>query len=242
MRNLVRNGEIAYRSVGATKTMRTRQVISVAGAMLLLAWSAAAQEQTIKIWPGVAPGSENWSQPETVMKGADTDRVANVVTPNPHRLPPGKEQGHRHRRRHRPWRRVLLSGDRQRGASRGELASGERDRVFCPEVPSSPDDAGGHRGLPGAPWRGRGRAGEHRASTSIGGRGGAPATAAPPAGAAGAAGRSMDEIGQFGIADGVQALKTAAAACWRIWPDASPYRNRRLLRRSDGCLGRPPPG
>ena len=49
--------------------------------MLLLTWSAAAQKQTINIWPGVAPGSENWSEPETVMKGGDTDRVANVVTP-----------------------------------------------------------------------------------------------------------------------------------------------------------------
>ena len=61
--------------------MRTKQAIRTAGAMLILTWSAAAQQQTIKIWPGVAPGSENWSEPETVMKGGDTDRVVNVVTP-----------------------------------------------------------------------------------------------------------------------------------------------------------------
>ena len=51
--------------------MRTKQTIRAAGAMLLLTWGAAAQQQTIKIWPGVAPGSENWSEPEVVMKGAE---------------------------------------------------------------------------------------------------------------------------------------------------------------------------
>ncbi len=39
----------------------------MAGAMLLLTVAAAAQQPTVKIWPGVAPGSEDWSQPEGVM-------------------------------------------------------------------------------------------------------------------------------------------------------------------------------
>jgi hypothetical protein len=72
---------LQVREVGAIKTLRTTLAIRTAGTILLLTWSAAAQQQTIKIWPGAAPGSENWTEPETVMKGNDTDRVANVVTP-----------------------------------------------------------------------------------------------------------------------------------------------------------------
>lgn len=54
---------------------------SVLGFTLLLTFGAAAQTQTIKIWPGTAPGSENWTEKEDVMKSADTDRVINVTTP-----------------------------------------------------------------------------------------------------------------------------------------------------------------
>jgi hypothetical protein len=54
---------------------------SLLGFTLLLTFGAAAQTQTIKIWPGTAPGSENWTEEEDVMKSADTDRVINVTTP-----------------------------------------------------------------------------------------------------------------------------------------------------------------
>src|SRR6266700_6710023 len=46
--------------------------------------SASAQEvkQTvINLWPGVAPGSELWKQPETVLGSGDMERIVNVTTP-----------------------------------------------------------------------------------------------------------------------------------------------------------------
>jgi len=46
--------------------------------------SASAQEvkQTvIKLWPGVAPGSEQWNQPETTLGSGNMERIVNVTTP-----------------------------------------------------------------------------------------------------------------------------------------------------------------
>ena len=48
--------------------------------------SASAQEvkQTvINLWPGFAPGSEQWKQPETVLGPGDMERIVNVSTPTP---------------------------------------------------------------------------------------------------------------------------------------------------------------
>ncbi len=43
---------------------------------------AAAREKTvIKLWPGVAPGSEEWKQPETVIGAAGSQRIMNVSAP-----------------------------------------------------------------------------------------------------------------------------------------------------------------
>ncbi|MBS1213785.1 MAG: alpha/beta hydrolase fold protein, partial [Proteobacteria bacterium] len=68
------------RSFGLVRTVLS--VPSLLGlALVLTCCVAAAQTETISIWPGVAPGSENWTEKESVMKGADTDRVLNVVTP-----------------------------------------------------------------------------------------------------------------------------------------------------------------
>ena len=68
------------RSIGIVRT-----VLSLPGllglTLILSCGTAGAQTETIKIWPGVAPGSENWTEKEAVMKGTDTDRVVNVVTP-----------------------------------------------------------------------------------------------------------------------------------------------------------------
>ncbi len=40
--------------------------------------ATSATPKVINIWPGVAPGSEQWKQPETVL---DPDRIVNVTTP-----------------------------------------------------------------------------------------------------------------------------------------------------------------
>ncbi len=50
--------------------------------VVLLAGSADAQTQTIPIWPGVAPGSETWTQTENVVPNTPVGTVVlNVVTP-----------------------------------------------------------------------------------------------------------------------------------------------------------------
>jgi acetyl esterase/lipase len=53
---------------------------------LLLAWlfsnTVVAQSEVLPLWPGVAPGSEQWRFPETVTTGANGDRViSNVSAP-----------------------------------------------------------------------------------------------------------------------------------------------------------------
>lgn len=48
----------------------------------LLACSARAQQQVVNIWPGAAPGSENWTQQERVVENTPVGTVVfNVVTP-----------------------------------------------------------------------------------------------------------------------------------------------------------------
>jgi len=198
--------------------MRTKQVFRAAGVILLLTWGAAAQQQTIKIWPGVAPGSENWSEPETVMKGGDTDRVANVVTPTliaylPEKskatgtgiiIAPGggfsylaiDKEGHR-----------VASWLQERGIAGFVLKYRVRQMAAADIAAFQARRAGGNVGGRGTP--------------AAGGRAGTPANAGAPAGAAGGAGRSMDDAGQYGIADGIQALKVLRqrAAEFGLSPD-----------------------
>jgi acetyl esterase/lipase len=42
---------------------------------------AAAPKTVLNLWPGVAPGSEQWKQPETTVGSAGNQRVMNVSTP-----------------------------------------------------------------------------------------------------------------------------------------------------------------
>src|SRR5437588_2508329 len=64
------------------------------GAMALMIVSAcAAGSQTLNIWPGVAPGSERWTQKEKVEENTPIGTVIiNVVTPTltAYLPPPGK--------------------------------------------------------------------------------------------------------------------------------------------------------
>ena len=54
-------------------------IAGVVGFTILMACGVSAQ--TLNIWPGVAPGSENWKQLERVEKGPPGNIVYNVVTP-----------------------------------------------------------------------------------------------------------------------------------------------------------------
>jgi|WetSurMetagenome_2_1015567.scaffolds.fasta_scaffold17467_2 acetyl esterase/lipase len=186
--------------------MRTKLAIRTAGAMLLLSVAAAAQQPTIRIWPGAAPGSEDWSQPEGVMKGTDTDRVVNVVTPTLTAYLPEKgkatgtgviiapgggfsylaidKEGHR-----------VASWLQEKGIAGFVLKY--RVRQMTPEEIAAIQARRG-----GGAAGGRSSPGQ---TAAPGGRTGAPAQAG--AQAAGGPGRSMDDVGRHGIADGMQALK-----------------------------------
>ena len=43
--------------------------------------TSAVPPKVINIWPGVAPGSEQWKQKETTLASGDRQRVVNVTTP-----------------------------------------------------------------------------------------------------------------------------------------------------------------
>lgn len=58
---------------------KTGSVVRVFCFVLALAWGAAAQ--TVNLWPGVPPGSEDWQQQERVMESPTGDILFNVVTP-----------------------------------------------------------------------------------------------------------------------------------------------------------------
>lgn len=61
----------------AVITTRTAKV-----ACLALAVACCASSQTLNIWPGVAPGSEKWTQKETIAQNTPLGSVVfNVVTP-----------------------------------------------------------------------------------------------------------------------------------------------------------------
>jgi acetyl esterase/lipase len=49
-------------------------------AVLLCSGVAAAQPQELRLWPGKAPGSEQWSYPETVTTAASGDRIVTNVS------------------------------------------------------------------------------------------------------------------------------------------------------------------
>jgi acetyl esterase/lipase len=211
------------KSIGVARTVLSFP--SLLGlALVLMCGAAAAQTQIINIWPGVAPGSENWTQTEGVMKGADTDRIVNVVTPTltvyvPEKsratgtgviIAPGggfsylaiDKEGHRVAR----WLQ-------EKGIAGFVLKY--RVRQMTPEEMQAMSQrrAGGAAAA---------RGGAPQQAPGAGGRARAPgASAAAGRGGAGAGGGGMDSIGQSGIADGIQALKVLRqrAAEFGLSPD-----------------------
>ena len=43
--------------------------------------ATAATNKVINLWPGLAPGSEQWKQPETALGSVGNQRIVNVSTP-----------------------------------------------------------------------------------------------------------------------------------------------------------------
>ncbi len=171
-------------------------------AVLVLSVVAAAQTQIIKIWPGVAPGSENWTQTEGAIKGSDgEDRVVNVVTPTLTAYLPEKGKatgtgviiapggGFQHLAIHNEGYRVA-GWLQEKGIAAFVLKYRLRQRT--PEELQAGSSRGPRAGAAGQP------AGTRPADTN------AVASRRAPAGP----GRGgMDSAGQYGIADGIQALK-----------------------------------
>jgi acetyl esterase/lipase len=60
-----------------------RRAVGTAGAIILIFLTAcSANSQVVNVWPGVAPGSENWTQKEMTAKDTPIGTVVfNVVTP-----------------------------------------------------------------------------------------------------------------------------------------------------------------
>lgn len=63
--------------------MRRTMLCASAGAIAFtLLWACSARAQTVNIWPGVAPGSESWTQKERTVENTPVGTVVfNVVTP-----------------------------------------------------------------------------------------------------------------------------------------------------------------
>lgn len=63
------------------------------GALLFMVLAARATGQTVNLWPGVAPGSEHWTQKETSTSDTPVGTVVfNVVTPTLTAFLPAKEK------------------------------------------------------------------------------------------------------------------------------------------------------
>jgi hypothetical protein len=62
--------------------MGQRTLYTANGIALAFFAAGCAYSQTLNIWPGVAPGSENWTQKETMAENTPVGNVVfNVVTP-----------------------------------------------------------------------------------------------------------------------------------------------------------------
>ncbi|MBP8303364.1 MAG: dienelactone hydrolase family protein [Phycisphaerae bacterium] len=185
-------------------------------AVLWMCVTATAQTQVIQIWPGVAPGSENWTQAEGAIKGSDgEDRTVNVVTPTLTVYLPEKGKatgagvliapggGFVHLAIHNEGYRVA-SWLQERGIAAFVLKYRLRQRT--PE-----ELQGGSSRAPGGGAAGR-PAAARSADTS---------SAAPGRAPAGPGRGGMDNAGQYGIADGIQALTVLRrrAQEWGLAPD-----------------------
>ena len=180
------------------------------GFILLIACGAGAQ--TLNIWPGVAPGSENWKQQERVEKGGPGNIVYNVVTPTLKGYLPKKSKATGTAVIIAPGGAFMLLSIDHEGNQVAEWLQEKGIAAFVLKYRVAETPPGFSFGAPGA---GRGAAGPGQAGRAAGAPG---AAGRGPAGAAG--GMNMDESGKYGIADGIQAIKVVRqhAAEWGINP------------------------
>jgi acetyl esterase/lipase len=185
-------------------------IASVVCLTMLMAYSVSAQ--TLDIWPGIAPGSEDWKQQERVEKGGPGNIVYNVVTPTLTVYLPDKSKATGTGVIIAPGGAFMLLSIDHEGhqVARWLQEKGIAAFVLKYRVAETPPgftfgapSAGPKAAIPGKPKQG---------------------TAAPkPPGrvASGGPRMNMDETGKYGIADGIQALKVVRqhAAEWGIDPN-----------------------
>ncbi len=167
--------------------------------------ACGVEAETLNIWPGVAPGSENWKQHERVERAIPGNVVYNVVTPTLTVYLPKKSKASGTGVIVAPGGAfMLLSIDHEGNQvahwlqEKGIAAFVLKYRVV--ETPPGFTFGAARRGGPG------------RGATADGPAGRGPAGGAPR--------MNPDESARYGIADGIQALKVVRqhAVEWGIDP------------------------
>lgn len=95
------------------------------------ATTSAITTKAINLWPGIAPMSEQWKQPETNLGLGGMETTVNVSTPTLTAYLPDP-----HRRHHRPRRRLHRVVNQLRRSRSSEVARGPRFRGHRFEVPN----------------------------------------------------------------------------------------------------------
>jgi acetyl esterase/lipase len=183
--------------------MRQLTVYIAGAASFIILMVCGVGAQTMNIWPGVAPGSENWKQQERVVKGPPGNIVYNVVTPTLTVYLPEKSRATGTAVIVAPGGAFMLLSIDHEGhqVARWLQEKGIASFVLKYRVAETPPGFSF-----GAPTAGRGAAAPGTANR--GASGGGPKV-------------NMDESSKYGIADGIQALNVVRrhAAEWGIDPN-----------------------
>jgi acetyl esterase/lipase len=186
-----------------------RSTFCVAGAIsFILLAACVAGAQTVNIWPGIAPGSENWTQQERMDKLGASGIIANVVTPTLTVYLPEKSKATGTGVIIAPGGAFMFLSIDSEGHSVARWLQEKGIAGFVLKYRVRETPAGGIGSL----FAGRGAADSGAAARGV---------AAAGAAGRGASSMNMDESGKYGIADGIQALKVVRqrAAEWGISPN-----------------------
>jgi acetyl esterase/lipase len=180
-------------------------IVYIAGVVVFtIGMACKVDAQTLNIWPGVAPGSENWKQQERVGKGPPGNIVYNVVTPTLTMYLPEKSKATGTGVIVAPGGAFMLLSIDHEGhqVARWLQEKGIAAFVLKYRVAETPPSMSFGAAAPGEAGRGAAPAAAGRGSS-----GGGPRI-------------NMDEASRYGIADGIQALKIVRqhAAEWGIDP------------------------
>ena len=189
----------------------TIYITIVIGFTMLMACSVGAQ--TLNIWPGVAPGSENWKQQERVEKGPPGNIVYNVVIPTLTVYLPEKSKATGTGVIIAPGGAFILLSIDHEGHQVARWLQEKGIAAFVLKYRVAETPPGFSFGAPAA--------GPKKTTPGkIEGEATAPKVPSRVASGSGSS-MNMDETGKYGIADGIQAIKVVRqhAAEWGIDPN-----------------------